>query len=371
VKGLVSRYTTYSDIPRNLPLGVVECFSHRWDGLYKRVRDIGAGTVEEHFRALGDGVGGVGCVAGLACSVFHAGQETRDMYFYPAARLDGLLRRWTQGQKKVKEWYSADAPGSLAYRGVKFAVSSPTAGGTRRGGGITAGSGRESNQGGGLASPGRGSSSPQGENFSRKGLRGASSNGVGFSNPCFWVLLGKKELEVAKMSEKYRQSHNEAAAGDLAPPAGSVFSRSAMSKIKFAVTLGEITVTYASPPGRLTKTVHRFQKSTGNVFLINHVDPVVMSRLGGPGVILEKGVHPSDFDSDALLQQLSLKERQCAAAARSSSRAFEEVLEAMQTEASQVLLQRNVFDIAQERWLAGSSVGGGSEEKRDKGWFAC
>jgi hypothetical protein len=195
------------------------------------------------------------------------------------------------------------------------------------------------------------------------------------------VVPNGKELGVEKMSEKFRlpppkatttaaavaaaasgAGNSDLGGGEAVDSQDSLFPTNAPSKVKYCVSKGAIVVTYFSPPGRLTKTVHSFDKATGAVLLMSHVNPAALSRAGGPGAVLDKALHPTTFSSDALLQQLAQQERNCAHAAKAMARGVSELLEGMRVEAAHPVLEHSVFDVAQDRWLSGKPIGEGAEE---------
>lgn len=100
--GLVRRHTSYADDARLIPTIVVEEFECRRDRLYKRVRRVGAGTVEDHFAH--------GKPSGLALQIDQLGVR-RETLFYAGARPDGLRRRVHTFGRKVCEWYGQPDPG--------------------------------------------------------------------------------------------------------------------------------------------------------------------------------------------------------------------------------------------------------------------
>lgn len=354
--GLTYRYVEYHDTACIRAKRVTEVFSRRKDGLFKRVRYVDLQTVEQHFER--DHFGGIALIVDVL-------GKRQELYFYPNARVDGLLKRTHDFGVKITEYYG-ETPNRVWYRSISLVPTGPTyslATTGARAADVPSALTVEV----GPPRPEEVVAEEEGSGVKRPGVSTADSPIKRKK-----VVLVPVEQAIHKMTEKYRRE-----------PTGAIPAYNDMAKIVYLLDASSIQVDFHHAAGRITACSRLYQKPGGKFealsvdpyapvprvrvlpvslaptacFVCHRVSlipflpmPVSLRSTNFVCVVLQP------FDTDNEFRRLLMMEKECHAAGRARARACLEILTNRVSQDRGVVLEKTIFELALDRARTGAPL---------------
>ena len=369
-RGATARATSFVDSARSRPALIVETFEARADKLTRRVRRLGGphgsssggGVVEETFAA--------GRADGLARFTVDPRAASREFLFHPGARVDGLRRREEKCSTDTVGAVVSDyfAPGAaVEFRTIR--LQSPAAAAAERTAEAAIRATIQHNTSSSSSSAAA-SASPLDTNNDSAGFSSTTiGNGAASASSASAAAAAAAALVAVNASAVLRAArliydNSPDAPGEyvvneisvklsksgglrlLPPSLPGAPPRELPECVTFSIADGTISVVFAKPAGTLVRTVHRYDKATGEL--------VALASSAQRGTTLcPTAALVANADAATCLAALSAAEAATHYAAILTGQSVAEVIAARIEECAHVELELSVFDVAKQRFDEG------------------